>query len=159
MVYLLGAVGLVVLALAAYGLLTLLGVVNPRERDPDDELRRAITRRYWWRIGLAVHTVFFLFSMGALWIDAPLATATLLLTAVWGSVLVTHYLFAWFAEFGERAIARELERERAELLDKAKRVDAYLTDDGEISDEPLPDSADEDHLSEAILRQRAGRGS
>jgi hypothetical protein len=131
---------MIVLGFAAYGFMVRFGLADKPQRkghdedDLDAELRALVRQKYWWRIGLAVHTIFFAFLSAALWVDAPASTFTLFITAAWGAVVATHYLFGWFALYGERSIQRAVEQERANILLK---VEDLISDDGEINEETL----------------------
>lgn len=111
-----------------------------------DDIRTRVERRYRRRYELAAHMVMFLFILGGLALLRVPSTALALLGGVWALIVAVHGLQVVFAEFSDRAIEREIERERAQLYgsDKPKRDwQVRLSDEGElldiIEDEPEAD--------------------
>ncbi|MBI5671000.1 MAG: hypothetical protein HZC41_23650 [Chloroflexi bacterium] len=102
-----------------------------------DGIRTRIERRYRRRFELAAHVVFYVFIVGGLWLLRMPPPALPLLAGVWALVLALHALQFIFAEFTDRAIEREIERERARVYgsDKPKRDrKVRLSDEGELID-------------------------
>lgn len=140
------AVGGLMLAL---GLARALGAGKSRRRgetlrpasDPTsadfDGIRSRVERRYRRRFELAAHAVFYLFIVGGLALLRFPQPYHFLLAGVWALALALHALQFMFAEFADRAIEREIERERARVYDndKPKRDrQVRLSDEGELID-------------------------
>lgn len=111
-----------------------------------DGIRTRVERRYRRRFELAAHFVMYLFIMGGLALMRVPSMALALIGGVWALVLAVHLLQLFFTEYADRAIEREIERERERVYgaDKPKRDwQVRLSDEGElidvIEDEPETD--------------------
>lgn len=100
-----------------------------------DRVRARVERRYRRRYELAAHVLMYLFIMvGLAFLRLP-PPALGLLAGAWGLVLAVHALQLVFAEFSDRAIEREIERDLAlrSRIEKPKRGGRLeLSDDGEV---------------------------
>jgi fatty acid desaturase len=123
-----------------------------------DEIRRRIKRRYDNRAEFLSHLVAFVIVNGLGWwfIALPMGgivfTLAALVSGLWFLGVVIHFIQFLTKELQERAIEREIERERAwrssyasEPDMKRKRERLTLTEDGEllevIEDDEAPPSA------------------
>jgi hypothetical protein len=109
------------------------------------EIRKRITNRYNNRSEFYSHLVAFLVANGILWgLLSPQGTwftVAGIFSGLWGMGLVIHFIQYWMKEAQERAIEKEIERERAwrrgsdELQEgeiKRKRDRLTLNHDGEL---------------------------
>src|SRR3954462_8817047 len=80
------------------------------------EIRKRITNRYNNRSEFFSHLVAFLVANGILWgVLSPQGTwftVAGIFTGLWGMGLVIHFIQYWMKEAQERAIEKEIERER-----------------------------------------------
>ena len=117
---------------------------QPLDRDYE-EIRKRITNRYNNRAEFFSHLVAYLVVNGVLWMflqpSGTWFTIAGIFSGLWGMGVVIHFIQYVMKEAQERAIEREIERERAwrrgsgELQDgemKRKRDRLTLNHDGEL---------------------------
>lgn len=117
-------------------------LLTPEQREAyliEEEIRKRIRQRYEERSGFFIHlAAFIVFGLvGTLLLGRVLGTLPLVIMGFWAIGLVAHGISYLTFEMSERAIQREIEREREARYyaygAKPKREDLYvLSEDGEI---------------------------
>lgn len=105
--------------------------------EPDfDSIRQRVERRFHRRYEMVAHIVMYLVIIAGLWILRLPPPALILIAGAWGLAVLLHGLQFLFAEMSDRAIEREIERERSRFYeaDKPKRSHLRLSDEGELLD-------------------------